>query len=151
MSSTPSHQLDPIPESKRSERVQDRAFTLFVDDKRVPGKYKVESDGVEVRVTWVTSVAALDDPNADFEAQLAWGGWKPGDTVHVRQPVPEGQKPWPPCGTVQILSIEIGDLARGQETHFLCYAQTDFFDWENDSLVVENGKRVRVPASWFVR
>ena len=98
MSSTPSHQLDPIPESKRSERVQDRAFTLFVDDKRVPGKYKVESDGVEVRVTWVTSVAALDDPNADFEAQLAWGGWKPGDTVHVANPFPRAKSRGRPVG-----------------------------------------------------
>jgi len=137
--------VQPVPSSTPSDALKDRDFALYVDGKRVNAEVSIKSDGVSVDVYFSTSIEALDNPDADPKLDIAWGGWKPGDSVHLHQPA---DVRYPENGFVIIESIEPAQAAGGT-TYFVCTALTAVHDWVNDAKVCDASDKVRIPASWF--
>jgi hypothetical protein len=141
----------PVPDSKASSKLADQDFALYVNGRRVAAEVVLDErpGGIELVVSFKTSRGALTDPRVDPKAEVAWAGWKAGDTCRVFQPIP-GRK-FPSNGYVEILAIEPPAQA-GAPTYFVCKALTPVYDWRNDgNTVCSATERVKLPASWFVR
>ncbi len=141
-------EVAPLPHTKPSEKLTDNDFALFVNGNRARAEVKISEQGHEIVVTFRTTLAALADPRVDPVIDAAWGGWKPGDTAHVRQP---SKKKLPSNGFVEIESIRPAQKA-GEPTYFVCRAMTAVYDWEDDGkMICDATQRLMVPADWFVR
>ena len=142
----------PITVASPDEKLDARAFRLYVDDAHVPctsvDLYCDEKNPAVLVVVFRTSINALDDGGSDPRLDVAWGGYRPGMRVSlVQQAAAEGRR-LPSPGTVDVESIE-APLERGGETYFICRAVTPVVDWNNEEQVASAGDRLKVPAGWF--
>lgn len=139
--------VQPVLGARPSAAIKDHDFALYFDGVRVPAEMKLKegSDGIEVIVAFRTSRSALLDPSVDPKMELAWGGWRAGDTCHLYQP---SLKKMPPNGFVAIEGIVLP--ARADEmVMFRVHALTAVHDWHTEKEICKASERALIPADWF--
>jgi hypothetical protein len=145
----PNIPVKPLVDSERSKDLRDRDWALYVDGVRISAKptITVAADGIAIGVNFATSRGAIDDPTVDPTIEIAWGGWKAGDSCHLRQPSKERL---PTNGFAQIIRVDPPEKA-GEDAQFTVKAITPLYDHIADQAICNAGEYARVPSSWFQR
>jgi hypothetical protein len=140
---------DPLISDKRSTALKDRDFSLYVDGLRVVAEptLVLDKDGLTIHVSFRTTSSALDGAAVVVAEEIAWGGWSPGDSCHLRQP---SKSKYPTNGYVQIRAVRRPRKA-GDEAMFEVYAMTPIYDYEAEVEICPASEYALVPASWFQR
>lgn len=143
----PMHDIRPTPISRPRAEIMAHDYALYVDGRRVTADFdlNVGDDDITISVTFKTSKGALESADVDPSVEVAWGGWKAGDAVHLYQPT---ERAMPTNGYVIIESIEPPKRA-GDPVFFVCSSLTAVHDWVAETQVCDASERVRIPATWF--
>jgi hypothetical protein len=141
--------VEPLIGDKPSKDLAHRDFAMYVDGNRVNCDVRVvrDSNGPGLTVTFTTSHGALDSPDVDPKVEIAWGGWKAGDSAHLYQPANEKL---PSNGFVQIIRVKPPKKA-GDPAIFVVKAVTPVYDHLTEQTICEGGEWAEIPASWFRR
>jgi hypothetical protein len=141
-----------VRDTERAESMlANRDFALYVDGRRVrcdsieviPG-----ADGISVAVNFETSLGAVMDPAVEPAIEKMWGGWKAGDTVHLRQPPPAPGKAYPSSGIATIIDIR-PPTREGEAVYFRVQAMTPIYDYRRDKQICGAQEEYLIPVSWF--
>jgi len=101
---------------------------LYVDGKRISLTFLDVTDieGGLVSILAETTIEAALDPQVEGTLSLAWGGFRPEDTVDYRVAPTE-----PSGGVFQIESVHLPETPDGP-AYFVGTALTDLHDWSDD-------------------
>lgn len=138
--------MDTQPQEPRA--LEDLDLALYADGKLVPVEaVKRHTDGVQVEVTFLTTVHSLAGGAGDPREDRAWGGYEAGQLRYLKQPAQAGGARYPDAGCVTLESVIIpGNADEGVRFKARCITQV--YDWDKRVALGAPGETITVPASW---
>ena len=125
--------------------MDDRNFGLYVDGIRVPVEtYEAYVNGINVVVTFRTTLGAIRGEYESPRLERAWGSFKENEHVEVRS-----DPAWPSGGIAKIIGVTPPATEAEREATFTIRALTEVY--RKGALFLVPGQTGRVPAAWLYK